>query len=108
MNYFAEVLKRNAGRTKIQSDRRELCSDGPMLNVLSVLQHLSFKVKLDKIDSFYPFHPQSLVDLKNDTRIKGDTKELDDWVASLCECIFFYNIVIFTITLLHFYHSRGQ
>jgi len=67
----------------MQSDRRETCSDGPMLNYLSVLQMLSFKVKQDKIDPYYPYHPQALVDLKNDTRIKGDTKELDDWVLSL-------------------------
>lgn len=75
----------------MQSDRREICSDGPMLNFLSVLQLLSYKVKLDKIDPYYPFHPNSLVELKNDTRIKGDTKELEDWIASLGKdyCIIF-------------------
>jgi ubiquitin conjugation factor E4 B len=67
----------------MQSDRREICSDGPMLNYLSVLQLLSFKIKLDKIDPHYPYHPKSLVDLKNDTRIKSDTKELEEWVANL-------------------------
>jgi ubiquitin conjugation factor E4 B len=72
----------------MQSDRREICSDGPMLNYLSVLQHLSFKVKLDKIDPYYPFHPKSLIDLKNDTRIKGDSNELEEWMSGLCTKIF--------------------
>lgn len=67
-----------------------------MLNYLSVFQLLALKVRLDKIDPYYPFHPESFVDLKNDTRIKSDTKQLDDWVANLrkyCEYIFTFPIV---------------
>lgn len=92
IRYLAEVLRRNSGRTKMQSDRREICSDGPMLNYLSVLQLLSLKVKLEKIDPYYPFHPNSLVELKNDTRIKGDTRELEEWVLGLSKLmlIIFY------------------
>ncbi|ODN01348.1 Ubiquitin conjugation factor E4 B [Orchesella cincta] len=83
IKFLAEVLRLNSNRTKIQNDRRGTCSDGPMLNYLSVFQLLSLKVKLDKIDPYYPFHPQSLMDLKNDTRIKCDTKELEQWTANL-------------------------
>ena len=67
----------------MQSDRRENCSDGPMLNYLSIMQLLSFKVKLDKIDPYYPFSPKSILDLKNDTRIKCSSQELEDWIEEL-------------------------
>ncbi len=83
LQFLAEVFRLNSNRTKIQNDRRGTCSDGPMLNYLSVFQFLALKVKLSMIDPYYPFHPESLVDLKNDTRIKSDTKQLDDWVANL-------------------------
>jgi ubiquitin conjugation factor E4 B len=83
IQFLAEVLRRNSGRTKIQGDRRENTSDGPMLNYLSVCQLLSLKVRLDKIDSYYPFHPNSVVDLKSDTRINSSSAELEEWVQSL-------------------------
>ncbi|CAG7818972.1 unnamed protein product [Allacma fusca] len=83
IKFLSEVLNRNSSRTKIQSDRRENITDGPMLNYLSVFQLLSFKVKLTKIDPYYPFSPNCLVDLKNDTRIKSSNKELEIWVSSL-------------------------
>lgn len=83
IEFLADVLRHNSSRTKMQVDRRQTCSDGPMINYLSVFQLLSLKVKLDKIDPYFPFHPQSVVDLQNDTRIKSDTKELEDWIANL-------------------------
>lgn len=63
-----------------------------MLNYLSVFQLLSLKVKLDKIDPYYPFHPDSDVDLKNDTRIKSDTKQLEDWIKNLRKFYLFSGI----------------
>jgi ubiquitin conjugation factor E4 B len=44
---------------------------------------LVFQVKLDKVDVFYPFHPSSLVDIKNDTRLKFTSQEAAAWLDDL-------------------------
>lgn len=56
-----------------------------MLNLLSVLQMLSVKVKLDKVDFLYPFHENSMIDIKNDTRLRFTSQEATDWVEELSE-----------------------
>jgi len=67
----------------MQTDRRENTTDGPMLNYVAVFQVLCLKVTMDKVDPFYPFHPKSHLDLKNDTRINSASQELEAWVGSL-------------------------
>lgn len=81
--YLSTILKHNEKRAQFQMDERTLAGDGFMLNLLSVLQMLSFKVKLDKVDFLYPFHPSSLIDIKNDTRLKFTSQETADWLEEL-------------------------
>lgn len=78
--YLAALLKHNEKRTQIQAEEFALAGDGFMLNLLSVLQMLSVKIKLDTIDSMYPFHPNSLVDVSNETRLKLSSQEVEDWL----------------------------
>ncbi|XP_043469327.1 ubiquitin conjugation factor E4 B [Leptopilina heterotoma] len=78
--YLAALLKHNEKRTQIQAEEFALAGDGFMLNLLSVLQMLSVKIKLDTIDSMYPFHPNSLVDVTNETRLKLSSQEVEDWL----------------------------
>lgn len=77
------LLKNNEKRAQLQMEERVLAGDGFMLNLLSVLQMLAFKVKLDKVDFLYPFHPSSLVDIKNDTRLRYTSQETSDWLNEL-------------------------
>ncbi|CAA9998747.1 unnamed protein product [Nesidiocoris tenuis] len=81
--YIANLLKHNEKRTQMQTDDRTLAGDGFMLNLLTVLQMLSVKVKMDKIDALYPFHPSSMVDLKDETRLKFTSQEAQDWLDGL-------------------------
>lgn len=81
--YIAALLRHNEKRAQIQVEERALAGDGFMLNLLSVMQMLAFKVKLDKIDPLYPFHPSSMVDIKNDTRLKYTSQETAAWVDEL-------------------------
>lgn len=83
LKYMAVVLKNNEKRAQLQMEERLLAGDGFMLNLLSVLQMLAFKVKLDKVDFLYPFHPNSLVDIKNDTRLRYTSQETIDWLDEL-------------------------
>lgn len=75
LKYIAELLKQNAKRTQYNADERSLAQDGFMLNLMAVLQQLSFKVKLEKIDPLYPFHPQSLVNIDDDTKLRFESAD---------------------------------
>lgn len=81
--YLAALLRHNEKRTQIQAEEFALAGDGFMLNLLSVLQMLSVKIKLDTIDSLYPFHPNSFVEVSNETRLKLGSQEVADWLKDL-------------------------
>jgi ubiquitin conjugation factor E4 B len=46
-----------------------------MLNLMAVMQKLSIKVQLDRIDPMYPFHPQGLVGINDDTKIRFESAD---------------------------------
>jgi ubiquitin conjugation factor E4 B len=75
LKYIGELLKQNSKRTQYNADERSLAQDGFMLNLMAVMQQLSIKVKLDRIDTRYPFHPQSLVNIDDDTKLRFETSE---------------------------------
>ncbi|CAG9813429.1 unnamed protein product [Phaedon cochleariae] len=78
--YLGKLLKYNEKRSQIQMEERTLAGDGFMLNLLSILQNLSVKIKLDKVDFIYPFHPGTMINIKNDTRLKYTSQEVSDWL----------------------------
>lgn len=69
LKYIAELLKQNSKREQYNADERSLAQDGFMLNLMSVLQQLSVKIRLQLIDPLYPFHPQALVNIDEDTKL---------------------------------------
>lgn len=81
--YFSAILKHNDKRTQFQFDEKMLARDGFMLNVLSVLQRLSVRVKLERVDSMYPFHWQSMIQIAKDTKLRFDEQSYDRFVATL-------------------------
>lgn len=38
---------------------------------------------MDKVDIYYPFHPSSMVDVKNETRLKFTSQEATTWLDDL-------------------------
>uniref|UniRef100_T1ISF9 Ubiquitin conjugation factor E4 B n=1 Tax=Strigamia maritima TaxID=126957 RepID=T1ISF9_STRMM len=83
MNFVSVVLSSNEKRAQLQMDERLVASDGFMLNLLTVLQHLSVKIKLDRVDIYYPFNSMSRVQVKNETRIKCTNQEVATWMEEL-------------------------
>lgn len=81
--YLAALLCHNEKRAQIQTEEFTLAGDGFMLNLLSVLQMLSVRIKLDTVDSLYPFHPSSVLEIKNETRLKLSSQEVADWLQEL-------------------------
>jgi ubiquitin conjugation factor E4 B len=83
LKYIGELLKQNAKRTQYNADERSLAQDGFMINLMAVMQKLAMKVKLDKVDQLYPFHPQSLVNIVDDTKLRFESSDYNKVVERL-------------------------
>ncbi|KAK4326138.1 hypothetical protein Pmani_003303 [Petrolisthes manimaculis] len=81
--FLGAVIRHNERRAQIQVEERRVAGDGPMLNLLSVLQQLSFRVKLEKVDPYYMNHPDSLVCVEKDSRLCMTQEEADNWAKDL-------------------------
>ncbi|CAG5126106.1 unnamed protein product, partial [Candidula unifasciata] len=85
LTFIATVLERNNKRAQIQFDERLLCGDGFMLNLMSVLQKLSEKIDLHKIDIYYPFHYENRVSLVGKSRMRFTEQEVEEWQKEISQ-----------------------
>ncbi|VVC87251.1 unnamed protein product [Leptidea sinapis] len=81
--YFAALLQRNERRAQMQTDERSLAGDGFMLNVCSVLQLLSVRIKMDRVYPLYTFQPGTWLNIRDETRLYFTAQEAQDWLDSL-------------------------
>ena len=77
--FFSNIMNSNLKWTQFQPDFTLLSKPGFMMNVLTCLQMLCVKVKLDKVDPSYIFYESSKIDLATETRIKSSKEELSRW-----------------------------
>lgn len=70
LDFIARLMAVNIKRRQMNPDRAKLASDGFMINFLDVMYELSMKVTLDKVNSYYIFHPKCRIDLSDETRLK--------------------------------------
>lgn len=63
-----------------------MAGDGFMLNLLSVLQQLSVKIRVDKVDPYYPHHSRTRVSIAGEARLNSTSQEATDWAQGLGEC----------------------
>lgn len=82
MKWFADLVNVSHLRTGSHADPAKLAGDGIMFNISIILMKLSGPFleyptysKLDKIDMNYLGNPQSLLDLKDESRINATMKE---------------------------------
>ncbi|XP_066922247.1 LOW QUALITY PROTEIN: ubiquitin conjugation factor E4 B-like [Clytia hemisphaerica] len=85
LRFLAAVLTGNAKKSQIQADEKLLATDGFMINVLTILQNLFRKVKLEKIDRTYVVNPQSRLNMSQFSTIKSSKEEMAQWKDSLDE-----------------------
>merc|ERR1712179_742457 len=85
LNYVAKLISSNEKRAQIHVEEKNVSGDGPMINLLSVLQQLCIKVKLEKVNPYYAFHPQSLVDYSKDSRLTFAAQEAEEWQKKIDE-----------------------
>lgn len=81
--YFSAILRQSEKRTRFHSDEKVLARDGFMLNLMVVLQKLSVKIKLERVDPMYPFHWQSMIVITKDTKLRFDDNEYKLWTEKL-------------------------
>jgi len=79
LSYIQEVLARNHKRQQLQVDERRVAGDGFMLNVVSVMQMLSGKVRQDKVDPAYLHQPTCRLVLKEESRLKATSIEATEF-----------------------------
>jgi len=58
-----------------------------MVNFLSVMVDLSDKIALNKVQSYYIFHRNCRVDVKDITRLKMDSAQVEEFSKTLGEAI---------------------
>ena len=67
----------------INVESRLVAGDGFFLNLAAVMHQLSLKIKLDKVDFYYPFHPNGRINVASETKIKVDSHEGQQWLQQL-------------------------
>nr|CAB3267463.1 ubiquitin conjugation factor E4 B [Phallusia mammillata] len=98
IQYFSAVLKANEKWAQLHADQKLLAKPGFMINVLSVLQKLSLKVQVAKVDPMYIHGANSRVQISSETRIKATSDDVEQWLSQqhpandspkfLTECFF--------------------
>lgn len=83
LDFIAQVLSVNLKRRQLNPDRSKLASDGFMLNFFDVMLSLAEKVTFDKVNSYYIFHPQCRLDLKDETRLKLDLEQYSAFAKTI-------------------------
>ncbi|XP_050525292.1 ubiquitin conjugation factor E4 B [Daktulosphaira vitifoliae] len=82
LTYVTKMLVYNEKRCKMRVDERTIAGDGFMLNLLTTLQELSLKIKMEKVDPLYIFNAKhSMIDISSDTRLKFTSQEYSDWLV---------------------------
>lgn len=81
MEYIAKILRHNDRRVQFASDEKLLARDGFVINLMSVLQQLAVKIKLDRIEPNFHYHKNSLVNIEQDTKIRYSEEEYRNFLA---------------------------
>ncbi|XP_071439360.1 ubiquitin conjugation factor E4 B [Hetaerina americana] len=77
--FVRNMLHLNHRRVQLQSFPMDYAGDGFMLNLFSVLQQLCVKINLEKVDPYYLYHKDKMVDIDNETRLKFSITEAENW-----------------------------
>lgn len=80
LEYISQILLHNERRVQIASDEKLLARDGFLINLMVVLQQLSVKIKLDRVDPLFPFYTNSLIYIESDTKLRFTNEEFKNFL----------------------------
>lgn len=75
IEYISKILLYNERRIQFACDEKLLARDGFVINLMVVLQQLSVKIKLNRVDPLFPFYKNSLINIANDTKLRFTEEE---------------------------------
>jgi len=81
IQYFSAVLKANVNWSKLHVEEKLLSKTGFMMNIVSVLQKLSVKVLVNKVDPTYIFSNMTKVNIIHNTRVRATSDECEMWCS---------------------------
>ncbi|OQR76404.1 ubiquitin conjugation factor E4 B-like [Tropilaelaps mercedesae] len=86
--WLVAVVKANEKRSQLRLDDMAVATDGFMINLVFVMQQLSLKVRVDKVDPYYLFHPASQLgehqyNISKDACVRMTEQELTEFRAEL-------------------------
>ncbi|EDW03718.1 ubiquitin conjugation factor E4 B [Drosophila grimshawi] len=81
LEYISQILRYNDRRVQFASDEKLLARDGFVINLMNVLQQLSVKIKLDRIEPNFHYYSNSLVNIEQDTKIRYSEEEYKSFLA---------------------------
>ncbi|KUI73598.1 Ubiquitin conjugation factor E4 [Cytospora mali] len=113
LDWFAYIMNNNHKRRAIQVDPKQVASDGFMMNVTVVLDHLcepfmdtTFS-KVDRIDVGY-FRRNPRVDIKEETKLNADQSQSDEFYSQKLDGESNFISEVFFLTLAaHHYGSEA-
>jgi len=82
---IAEILSRNQKRKQMQANERLNAGDGFMVSLMSVMQLLSSKVRMDKVDPNYIHSQRSRLDLTDESRLKATSQDATEYSQQLAD-----------------------
>ena len=113
LDWFAYIMNVNHKRRAIQVDPKEVSSDGFMMNVTVILDHLcepfmdSTFSKVDRIDVDY-FKRKPRVDIKEETKLNADQSHSDTFYSQSVDGSSNFISEVFFLTLAaHHYGSEA-
>ena len=77
--FFSNIMNANTKWTQFSPDLSLLSKPGFMMNVLSCLQMLCVKVKLEKVDLNYIFYDTNKINLSSATKIRATDDQYNNW-----------------------------
>ncbi|XP_017108741.2 ubiquitin conjugation factor E4 B [Drosophila bipectinata] len=81
LEYISKILRLNDRRVQFASDEKLLARDGFVINMMSVLQQLAVKIKLDRVDPNFHYYSNSLINVEQDTKIRYNDEEYRNFLA---------------------------
>jgi ubiquitin conjugation factor E4 B len=79
LKFMAKLLNINSKRQQLQAAERMNAGDGFMLNLLSVMQFLCSKVRMDKVDPNYIHSDRCRFELTDEARLKNSSQEAQEF-----------------------------
>ncbi|XP_033150682.1 LOW QUALITY PROTEIN: ubiquitin conjugation factor E4 B [Drosophila busckii] len=81
LEYVSHILRHNDRRVQFASDEKLLARDGFVINLMSVLQMLSVKIKLDRVEPHYHYYKNCYINIEQDTKIRFSEEEYKSFLA---------------------------